>query len=298
MRIRGFESSMMGRDIDFIPPAMTRLCCLNEISHALAGVMAVEKAYNITVPNEGQYLREIARLGEIVEVDAIKLREFIDTDELADVGNKIKSILGKKAKYLAVGGVLENISDKRREKLIDLAKEGLNLVDKEFIKLVDERKAKIPLPDVELITAYNFDANKVETDGLPKTALYDGKAVYSGALARMYKEGLINSKNLWDVLSARMIEIEFCLNKIIQLLNKLKLTYPYMEPIIKDGKAVGEVVIEGGEGIVYHKVELLGREILDYTILTSENFNKAVLDNANEEEAERIIQLCERCYYL
>ena len=224
MKIRGFESSIMGRDIDFIPPAMTRLCCLNEISHALAGVMTVEKAYNITVPNEGQYLREIARLGEIVEVDAIKLREFIDTDELADVGNKIKSILGKEAKYLAVGGVLENISDKRREKLIDLAKEGLNLVDKEFIKLVDERKAKIPLPDVELIDAYNFDANKVETNGLPKTALYDGKAVYSGALARMYKEGLINSKNLWDVLSARMIEIEFCLNKIIQLLNKLKLT--------------------------------------------------------------------------
>ena len=92
MKIRGFESSMMGRDIDFIPPAMTRLCCLNEISHALAGVMAVEKAYNITVPNEGQYLREIARLGEIVEVDAIKLKEFTNTDELADIGNKIKSI--------------------------------------------------------------------------------------------------------------------------------------------------------------------------------------------------------------
>ncbi|XRP96205.1 nickel-dependent hydrogenase large subunit [Methanocaldococcus sp. 16A] len=298
MKIRGFESSMMGRDIDFIPPAMTRLCCLNEISHALAGVMAIEKAYNISIPNEGQYLREIARLGEIVEVDAIKLDEFIDTDKLADIGNKIKSILGKKGKYLAVGGVLENISEKRKEKLIDLAKEGLSLVDKDFVKLVDERKKKIPLPDVNLIDGYNFDVNKVETNGLPKTALYDGKAVYSGALARMYKEGLINSKNMWDVLSSRMIEIEFCLNKIIMLLNKLKLTHPYMEPIIRDGKAVGEVVIEGGEGIIYHKVELLGREILDYTILTSENFNKAVLDGINNEEAKRIIQLCERCYYL
>lgn len=95
-----------------------------------------------------------------------------------------------------------------------------------------------------------------------------------------------------------MIEIEFCLNKIIELLNKLKLTHPYMEPIIKDGKAIGEAVIEGGEGIVYHKVELLGREILDYTILTSENFNKAVLDSVDNDEAKRIIQLCERCYYL
>jgi len=44
MKIRGFESSMMGKDIDFIPPAMTRLCCLNEISHALAGVMAVDNS--------------------------------------------------------------------------------------------------------------------------------------------------------------------------------------------------------------------------------------------------------------
>ncbi|EHP85127.1 nickel-dependent hydrogenase large subunit [Methanotorris formicicus] len=298
MKIRGFESSMMGRDIDFIPSSMARLCYLNEISHALAGVISVEKAYNITVPNEGQYLREIARLGEIVEVDAIKLGEFTNTDKLADIGNKIKSILGKKTKYLTVGGVLENISDNRKEKLLNLAKEGLNLVDKDFVKLVDERKAKIILQDVELIDAYNFDVNKVETKNLPKIALYDGKAVYSGSLARMYREGLINSKNLWDMLSARMIEIEFCLNKIIRLLNKLKLTQPYMEPIIKDGKAVGEVVIEGGEGIVYHKVELLGREILDYTILTSENFNKAVLDSVDNDEAIRIIQLCERCYYL
>ncbi|CAB3287488.1 Coenzyme F420-reducing hydrogenase, alpha subunit [Methanocaldococcus lauensis] len=298
MKIRGFETSMMGRDIDFIVPSMTRLCYLNEISHALAGVTAVEKAYNITVPNEGQYLRDIARLGEIIEVDAIKLSEFINTKKLEDIGNEIKSILGKKGKYLAVGGVLQNISDKRKEKLLKLANEGLNLVDKEFINLVEERKKKISLPDVELIDAYNFDINKVETNGYPKIALYDGKVVYSGALSRMYNKGLIKSKNLWDVLSARVIEIEHSLMEIKNLLNKLKLTYPYMEPIIKDGKAIGEAVIEGGEGIVYHRVELIGREILDYTILTSENFNKAVLDSVDNDEGKRIIQLCERCYYL
>jgi len=298
MRIRGFESSLMEKPYEFAPVALARLCCNTEVSNALASVMAIEDAFKISVPKEAIILRKIVNLGEIIEGNAIKLRPFRDTERLIEIGEKIKSIAGKKAKYIVVGGVSKNISEKRKEKLKELAKEGLSYISREFIEMVNERKKKIPLPDLNLVSANSFSIEDVEVNGFPKNALFYKRAVYSGALSRMYEKGVMNSKNTWDILIARELEMEMALKEVFELLNKLTLTHPYIEPIVNDGK--GKSIVESPEGLIYHEVVIKNGKIDDYTIINGEHFNKVVLDGIeeNKEEVERIFGFCERCYYL
>ncbi|ADG12737.1 Coenzyme F420-reducing hydrogenase alpha subunit-like protein [Methanocaldococcus infernus ME] len=278
-------------NIPEVPQIYSRICHLNEVSYPLSIVLAIERAYSIKVPKEAEIIREIGLLGERIYSNAVKLEPFTNTKDFILLGKFIREItLGYKAGNLTVGGLYINLTKKDKEFLKKAVDEGIKKINYDFIELVEERKKKLNYNDLELVTAYKFDPKKVNG------YLYNNSIVYSGALARMYYYWRIDSKNLLDILSARMIEIEFCLERIKELLRLVrgKEIYNYFKDF--KGKRVGRAVIEGGESLIYTRVLLKDGKLFNIDILSGEDFNKMV-NLKLDEYGRKILGFCERCHY-
>ncbi|AEH23718.1 NAD(P)-dependent hydrogenase/sulfhydrogenase 2 subunit alpha [Pyrococcus yayanosii] len=70
---RFFELLTLGRHFYDVPDLEARICAICYLAHSTASVMAIERAFDVEVPEEIQLLRELGLLGEFLESHALHL---------------------------------------------------------------------------------------------------------------------------------------------------------------------------------------------------------------------------------
>ncbi len=61
--VRGFETMIKERPIEFAPIAVMRICGICQTTHGIASCEAIENALDVEVPDDGLLLRELVGLG-------------------------------------------------------------------------------------------------------------------------------------------------------------------------------------------------------------------------------------------
>lgn len=77
---RFFELLTLGRHYYDVPDLEARICAICYLSHSVASVMAIERAFGVDVPEEIQLLRELGLIGELLESHALHLYLLVAPD--------------------------------------------------------------------------------------------------------------------------------------------------------------------------------------------------------------------------
>lgn len=161
---------------------------------------------------------------------------------------------------------------------------------------------------------YNIDLGKVREvyytkyrseDDMPEEAknnstmiaLYGGQKVEVGPRARLYVFKGFSGNTLWDLQVARFIEVELCIKRIIELLEKIEFREPSSTRILtyRAGKGVG--VYEAPRGLLVHRVVLddNGR-VKEYDIIVPTMFNIPHIEKASTGTPTKYAELVPRIY--
>ncbi|ENN96145.1 coenzyme F420 hydrogenase subunit alpha [Methanocaldococcus villosus KIN24-T80] len=135
--VRGFESMLRGKPIEFAPIAVMRICGICQATHGIASCEAIENALNCEVPKDGLLLRELIGLGNRMHSHPLHhlltLDDFIKEGEeelkielikiiqkMRKIGQMIVDIVGGEGIHppnLVVGGVRNNITERAKAKI-------------------------------------------------------------------------------------------------------------------------------------------------------------------------------------
>ncbi len=77
---RFFELLTLGRHYYDVPDLEARICAICYLSHSVASVMGIERAFGVEVPEEIKLLRELALIGEFLESHALHLYLLVAPD--------------------------------------------------------------------------------------------------------------------------------------------------------------------------------------------------------------------------
>lgn len=77
---RFFELLTLGRYYYDVPDLEARICAICYLSHSVASVLGIERAFNVEVPREVMLLRELGLLGEFLESHALHLYLLVAPD--------------------------------------------------------------------------------------------------------------------------------------------------------------------------------------------------------------------------
>jgi len=146
---RGFERFLKGRQVEFVPHLVSRICGLCSASHQVASLKAIEDAMSINVHDSVHKLRDIIVLAEWISSHSLSyffltmpdfigasggLFELMKTQPdlarealaLRKAGQDIIKILGKRSIHpvsLGIGGFLMPVHDEDLEEVHSLASE-------------------------------------------------------------------------------------------------------------------------------------------------------------------------------
>ncbi len=77
---RFFELLTLGRHYYDVPDLEARICAICYLSHSVASVLGIERAFGVEVPREIMLLRELALIGEFLESHALHLYLLVAPD--------------------------------------------------------------------------------------------------------------------------------------------------------------------------------------------------------------------------
>jgi sulfhydrogenase subunit alpha len=80
--LRFFELLTLGRHYYDVPDLEARICAICYLTHSVASVMGIERAFGVEVPEEIQLLRELSLIGEILESHTLHLYLLVAPDIL------------------------------------------------------------------------------------------------------------------------------------------------------------------------------------------------------------------------
>ena len=77
---RFFELLTLGRHYYDVPDLEARICAICYLSHSVASVLGIERAFGVEVPEEIALLRELGLIGELIESHALHLYLLVAPD--------------------------------------------------------------------------------------------------------------------------------------------------------------------------------------------------------------------------
>ena len=77
---RFFELLTLGRHYYDVPDLEARICAICYLSHSVASVLGIERAFGVEVPNEIALLRELGLVGELIESHTLHLYLLVAPD--------------------------------------------------------------------------------------------------------------------------------------------------------------------------------------------------------------------------
>ncbi|MDY0267157.1 MAG: coenzyme F420 hydrogenase subunit alpha [Methanimicrococcus sp.] len=349
--VRGFEKFLYGKIAEFAPIAVSRFCGVCPTAHSTSSVEAIERACGITPTKDGLILRELTAIGNkmhshplhqfLISPDYVPKDEYVDTvkriQELRKIGQYFVDTIGGEAIHppnLKIGGMAKNITPDAKNKLIERAKNYLELsiVHRDYLlNLFNERKlndgTEIPetlgyhdFPLLATSLTYgdlsNYDYSQTvelspfeeypkeialhACSNIPK---YKGSLVEVGPRARMVAfKDFKETKGALGIHKARAMEIVHYAERVLELLDQLNTNgAPYSEePIVGDGETLGVGAIEAARGHNVHTV-VVGRDgrIVDYTAIVATTWNIPVIGHAtvghHYKFAEHVVRAYDPC---
>ena len=154
--VRGIERLCVGKTMQQAPKIASRVCGICPLAHTLAGIGAMEASIGCEIPQDAYLLRLIMQCanklhsialhnilvlpdmyipGTDVKINPFTPEEPVRTvakriQRLREIGQNIAEIAGGEAVHPSnarVGGMYYNIAPQAKQKIFDLAKEGLPL---------------------------------------------------------------------------------------------------------------------------------------------------------------------------
>ena len=128
--MRGFESLVLGRPYQEIPPIISRICAICSAGHSITAHMSVEKAMGIKVTPQTELLRELAFLGMMVEshslhVFCLVLPDFFGYAGVADMAAKYEEEIALGLRVKKAGNLVQEAIGGRAIHNVNLTVGGL-----------------------------------------------------------------------------------------------------------------------------------------------------------------------------
>lgn len=175
---RLIEGILIGRKYDDVPIITSRICGVCPVAHSLASIKALEKCFNIEVPDGVVFLRRLIQLGQIIQSHSLHAFFFVSPDflgakssfdieekemlhkmiELKGFSNDMMEYIGGRISHpvtLVVSGFTA-VPDKK--KFLDLRKRlpKIKKIAKELFEIFNS----FPYPDFKRETEYIALQNK------------------------------------------------------------------------------------------------------------------------------------------
>ena len=265
--VRGFEKFLVGRAMEFAPVATSRFCGLCPPTHATASSSAIERSIGLTPPKDGLLLRELCNIGNHLHDHPLQqiliLPDFVKDSEKArdailriqkmrKIGQFICTVTGGEAihsPYIRIGGMLTNISESARNKLLGLLAEYRKYWDEQrsFMeaafdasdvpKGLGENSLDLMATDLiygssdifendyyphysELLPA-NYYGKEIGVEACTLIPMINNKPVEVGPRARMWKFKGYKQKGTMALNRARLEEISIRVERAVELLKLL-----------------------------------------------------------------------------
>ncbi|AKB45379.1 coenzyme F420 hydrogenase subunit alpha [Methanosarcina vacuolata] len=214
--VRGIEKLAIGKTMEQVPKIASRVCGICPIAHTLASTEAMEASIGCEIPTDAKLLRTILhaanRIHSIALHNILILPDFYipgtekkfnlfaneqpDRSVMArivrirEIGQTIGAIAGGEAIHPSnprIGGMYHNVSPRAKQKMADLAKEGLVLAHEQMEFMLD-------------VIRNMQNREFVEVAGkqipLPKTLGYHNQGVM--ATSSMYGSSSLDENPTWD----------------------------------------------------------------------------------------------------
>ena len=152
--VRGIEKLAIGKTMEQVPKIASRVCGICPIAHTLASIEAMEASIGCDIPTDAKLLRVILHAANRLHSHALhnililpdfyipgtetKINPFTKEQlfrsvtsriiRIREIGQTIGAIAGGEAIHPSnprVGGMYRNVSPLAKQKMADLAKEGL-----------------------------------------------------------------------------------------------------------------------------------------------------------------------------
>ncbi|MBY6196416.1 Ni/Fe hydrogenase subunit alpha [Vibrio hangzhouensis] len=366
---RLFEQFLVGKRFSDVPELSARICGICPMAYQLTSILAMEKLFNVQVPESIEKLRRIMNLAEWIQSHALHIHflalpDFLGFNnglemakahpdifnrgiQLQAFGNRILALLGGRSVHpigLRVGG-FEALPQLDELLAMQSQAEEARKLSKSLVNYL----ATLSIPDypqpfdyVSLKSAHHYPVNQghiVSASGLDidssaytdhfrehqephSTALYsllDGYDYLVGPLARFnhnFSQLDIDtqqlgksigqtgkSKNMYDSILIRALEIHYACQEILTLLTALEIpAKPYIEVTPRAGTTC--YATEAPRGLIYHRYQFdEAGKVLACSIIppTSQNQARIEKDLRNavpryglEHSDQELKQFCEQ----
>ncbi len=212
--VRGFETMLKGRSVEFAPVAVMRICGICQTTHGTASCMAIEDAIGCEIPEDGRLLRELVGLGNRMHSHPLHhlltIDDFIKENEgdlkvetikliqkMRKVGQLIVDIVGGEGIHppnIVIGGMRTNITERAKSKLYYACREYEKDAEKiyeTYTMLIERYLEEVGIPDLgkhdyPYIASHTTfgDKNAINWDAvveLPAQRYYEDKEVANTA---------------------------------------------------------------------------------------------------------------------
>ncbi|ADG13185.1 coenzyme F420 hydrogenase, subunit alpha [Methanocaldococcus infernus ME] len=167
--IRGFETIVKGKPVEFAPIAVMRICGICQTTHGIASCEAIEHAMGIEVPEDGLLLRELVGLGNRMHSHPLHhlltLDDFVKSEEekielikliqkMRKVGQYIVDVVGGEGIHppnIVIGGMRNNITERAKSKIYYALKEfekDAKVLYEKYVELVENFLEETGIPDL------------------------------------------------------------------------------------------------------------------------------------------------------
>lgn len=347
--VRAFESFVKGKSPVFAIEGIKRICGVCHAVQGIAAARAFEGALGLAVPTPARQLRTLCSilnreqshtlaqllLAEDLLVDAKATKAKACLMNLHELFCKAMVLTGGKATHppnIALGGVLNGLSDEKRESLDETLGEAGTAIDAYSNMMSDESAVSdarrflrgTPAPDVEFLSCGTVEgqteqadlskvttgpraayARQLEEEGKKDTGLiatYAGNVVETGPRARLSSRCGWQDQSLDGVNNARIEEIRMGLTACRDLLARMESAETGgAGPIVIAGKRCsGTATEEAPRGTLIHSL-VLGEtgKVESYTMVIPTMFNIPVIERAIQgkpaEYAKTIVRVYDPC---
>ena len=215
--VRGIEKLAIGKTMEQVPKIASRVCGICPVAHTLAGIEAMEASIGCEIPKDAKLLRIILNAANRLHNHALqnililpdfyipgtetKFNPFAKEEpfrsiakrifRIREIGQTIASVAGGEAIHPSnprVGGMYFNVSPLAKQKMADLAKEGLVLAREQM---------EFMLEVIRNMQNREFTEVAGKQIPIPKTLGYHNQGVM--ATSPTYGSSSLDEKPMWDV---------------------------------------------------------------------------------------------------
>lgn len=327
--VRGFEKFLLGKAMEFGPIATSRFCGLCPPTHATASSEAIERSIGLTPPPTGLQLRELCNIGNHLHDhplqqililpdfvrDEAKIREdILLIQKMRRIGQYICDVVGGEAihsPYIRIGGMLCNISDPARKKLLEqmtvykkyaaqhrafmeaafesvdvparLGRHDEQMMATDLIYGRSDVFEKEYYPRYSEVLPVNYYGQEVGAEASTVIPMIDNKIIEVGPLARLRKFKGYKEKGTMALNRARLDEIDIRTDRAVELLKGLDTRANTLNRPSSggDGK-LGIGVNEAPRGTNVHMARVKDSRIIEYKAMPATMWSIPVIGKATE----------------